>query len=134
MSDRPQDEPVFPLLATLALGAGPPIPVASPSGSYFLALQDQQTAVAAADRPYIRYLSLYAIPAADRPAFLQALAFWLNSLSYRRPIVPVPVVNDPETGEPALVRVNLFDFEWDAGSRKKRIAQLQALGVKFNKG
>lgn len=135
MADRPRDtEPVLPLLATLTFGAGSPVLVGSPAGAYFLALQDQQTNVAKSDRPYIRYLALYAIPVAERPAFLQSLAFWLNSLSYRRPIVPVPVVNDPETGEPALVRVNLFDFEWDVGSRKEKIAQLQGLGVKFKKG
>jgi hypothetical protein len=132
MPDRRRGPNVYALLATLAIGAA--VQVDSPAGAMFLALQDQQTSVPAADRPYIRYLSLYAIPVADRPAFLQALAFWLNSLSDRRPIVPVPVVADPETGEPALVRLNLFDFEWDVGSRKKRIAQLRALGVKFAKG
>lgn len=111
---------VVALLGALALGAGP-------EAAYRAAATDL-VKVAPRDRPYVRYLALYAWPEADRPRRLKAVSFWLNSLSVRRTVYNPAIVPD-SAGKPALVRLDLRGLQWDAGSRATRAADLAAAGV-----
>ncbi|HEX3997143.1 MAG TPA: hypothetical protein VHX65_01165 [Pirellulales bacterium] len=58
-------------------------------------------------RPGVRYLSLYAIPAARRPAATQVVAYTLNSLSRTRAIFV------PTTMSPTLLRFSISNFVTD---------------------
>jgi hypothetical protein len=115
--------------AIFAAAPGPQVPLESPAGAYFLAFADLTTNVPAPVRDRTRYLALYAVPKEDRGRFCQTLAFWCASLSYRRDPPRLAV-----TGDGLLVRVNLYDCEWDARSREDRRAQLKASGVEFSEG
>lgn len=108
------------LLGALVLGAGP-------EAAYRAAAVDL-IRVAPVDRPYIRYLALYAWPEADRKTRLKAVAFWLNSLSTRRKVYNPRIIPD-NRGVPDLVRIDLRDLQWDAESRARRAADLIAAGV-----
>lgn len=80
----------------------------------------------AARRRTTRYLSLEAVPEAERPRFRGYLTRTLNSLSWLTPIEePVAVPGG------LLVRVDLTALLWDCEGRAKRIAGLNRLGVKF---
>lgn len=61
-------------------------------------------------QPYIRYLSLYNVPAAQRPEYARTVSFVLNSLSKRKKMyIPVFVGASDQT----VIRVNLQDYEID---------------------
>ncbi|HYE78131.1 MAG TPA: hypothetical protein VEI97_09100, partial [bacterium] len=57
-------------------------------------------------RKEVRYLSLHNLPEADRPGFLRALAFHVNSLSREAELV-VPTGVSPD-----LLRVSFIDHGW----------------------
>jgi hypothetical protein len=57
-------------------------------------------------QPFLRYLSLEALPPAERPLFLKALAFHVNSLSREAEVVSPRVVAED------LVVLNLQDYGW----------------------
>ena len=60
------------------------------------------------DGPHTRYLSLLAVPAAERELFLKVLAFHVNSLS-REAVLEVPRLVTPD-----LLRVDLRWYGWSA--------------------
>lgn len=109
--------------------ASAPVVVEAPLGparTFAAALYDVTHRVPAARRRTTRYLSLEAVPEAERPRFMGYLTRTLNSLSWLTPIEePVAVPGG------LLVRVDLTALLWDCESRGKRIAGLNKLGVKF---
>lgn len=116
-----------PLLAALiAVGfAEPPAPPPSLDAIYKVAAADLVYSVPQAKRPVTRYLSLHGIAEADRPEFLSALSFALNSTSIRGNLMkPVPVGS-------VLVRLDLESLGWDRFSRELELEKLEALGVRF---
>lgn len=87
-------------------------PLYTPDHSVRLAAADLAT-VDPAERPYIRYLSLYNIPKEFRGNVGISVSFVANSLSTRRKIyIPVFVGGSDET----LIRLNIDQYEWLAKS------------------
>lgn len=64
-----------------------------------------------AERPYLRYLSLYATPAGDLEAHWRALDFHVNQLS-REPEIVSP--SRVRRVSPSLAAVHLLDYRWTA--------------------
>jgi hypothetical protein len=110
------------VLACADCEAGP-IPLESPAGAYYLAREDLIRQPAAV-RPFVRYLALYAQPPDRRDGMAKAISFISNSLSWRKAMVHPVVV-----GDGLLIRISLFDFEWDERSRAGRIADAARVGV-----
>lgn len=92
-----------------AAKAEAPDPIYSPDSSVQYALADL-AGIPEEHQPYIRYLSLYNLPAVDRKKAAQTISFVVNSLSRRKQIkIPVYVGNSGET----VIRINLFDYDID---------------------
>lgn len=72
-----------------------------------------------------RYLDVHTIDAGYRARFIQALAFALNSTSWRSTIFRPAVVGE------SLVRIDLDGLGWDRHTRDIRLAQLEKPGVRF---
>lgn len=86
-----------------------PDPIYSPDSSVQYALADL-AGIPEEHQPYIRYLSMYNLPAVDRKKAAQTVSFVVNSLSRRKQIrIPVYVGNSGET----VIRINLFDYDID---------------------
>lgn len=79
---------------------------ASPSSETRAAAADLLLSVAPADRPFVRYLSLYAIDADRRADAERAGRFWTNSLSRRAPLAPL------RKRGASLLRLDVRDFDW----------------------
>jgi hypothetical protein len=80
-----------------------------------------------AKRRVTRYLSLHAVPAAERWKFVQAIDFAINSTSFRTQIVHPELVGNDRL----LYRLDLEDLGWDRESRAARRARLKLAGVDF---
>ena len=84
------------------------IQIYTPDSSVRLAAADLAT-VDPSERPNIRYLSLYNVPAESRRDVAATVSFVVNSLSKRRKIhIPVFVGGSDET----LIRINIDQYEW----------------------
>ena len=116
------------MFLTACLVAASLVGTSSPDAVYKLAALDLAERVPPDKRQTTRYLSLHAVPEADRPDFLKALVFTLNSVSFRSRIIQPVVVG----GEQLLVRVDLEAFAWDRNSRTARRDRLAQSGVKFS--
>lgn len=114
------------VLGTIAVLLGMAVTGQTPNQAFSAALGDIQANIAPAKRPYARYLSLAGIPEANRPKFLQALSFSLNSTHFQKQILPLTVVNG------FLVRLDLTEFGWDKENRQEEIDRLAGDGVKFD--
>lgn len=90
-----------------------PAVAATPAGAVALARDDvlRQTP---ALRPYLRYLSLHGLPAAERARAAKVLSFHVNSLSTEAEIVPPAPV-----GDGSLLRINLIDYGWSRKTWEK---------------
>jgi hypothetical protein len=99
----------------------------TPDGVYKLAALDLAERVPPEKRRVTRYLSLHAVPPAERPKFLQSLVFALNSTSFRSQLAKPLVLGDDRL----LVRVDLEALGWDRESRAARRARLKLSGVDF---
>jgi len=93
----------------------------SPAEAVALAWMDVDQ-IPAYDRPFIRYLSLYAIPDRDRADFLKVLAFQINSLSRKRVLAPIRTLEEHlRQGSRSsivlvgkdLLRLDIRYFGWD---------------------
>lgn len=63
------------------------------------------------ERPFIRYLSLYNVPKAERKKYAAIVSFMVNSLGTRRQMyIPLFVGGSDET----VIRLNIDDYEWNA--------------------
>lgn len=62
--------------------------------------------VAPINRPFVRYLTLYAVPDDRREDVLDVANFWVNSLSRRRTITKLSRVNE------TLLRLDVRDYGW----------------------
>jgi hypothetical protein len=115
---------VWPIIvATLALAAGS----GAPNRALLAAAVDQDDlarAGHATDLPYIRYLALFSVPAAERPALLDALTLWANSLSFEPNFGALVLTDDKD-----LLRLDLRAFGWDRPARAARLARLEARGI-----
>lgn len=60
-------------------------------------------------RPHVRYLSLYSIPAPDRERWQKLLAFHCNSLSRESDLISPVVIPHTQGG---LLRIDLRDYDW----------------------
>lgn len=60
------------------------------------------------DRPYLRYLSLYAVPETERKAFLEVLAFAVNQVSRES------LFTNPHHVGSTCYRVDIRDYGWSA--------------------
>lgn len=67
-------------------------------------------------RQHVRYLSLYNLPALERPKAIQVLAGHCNGLSREADLTPPAIV--PGT-HGALLRVNLLDYRWSVETWEK---------------
>lgn len=100
------------VLLILAVIAGLPSP-ASEARAAALDLY----ALPAADRPYVRYLTTYAVAPEARADAVKVQRFWVNSLSVRKRLAfPVAV------GE-TLYRLDLRDYGWTADAWDKLAAK-----------
>jgi hypothetical protein len=61
------------------------------------------------DRPFVRYHSLYHVPAKDRETFLKVHSFQVNSLSRKARLRR----SQDALAAPDLVRLDVRDFGWD---------------------
>ncbi len=89
-------------ILSIVMLAGLPSPASELHASLVDVLQ-----ISPSDRPFIRYLSLYAIPPDQRATAREVASFWVNSLSRRPRIIRPAQVSD------TLLRVDLRDYEWD---------------------
>jgi hypothetical protein len=97
----------------------------TPDATLAAALDDLLRRVPASRRYHTRYLSLASVPAADRPQFIKAVTFTLNSLSFRTTLYkPLEVPG-------GLLRIDLTGMEWDREARARRLDLLEKQGVKF---
>jgi hypothetical protein len=111
------------LLAILLLAAAPE---ASPDDVLRAAALDLAQRVAPAKRTVTRYLSLHAVPVADREDLIGAITFTLNSTSFRSTFARPLLVADG-----LLVRIDLESLGWDVAARTARLARLEQAGVRF---
>src|SRR5438132_7749456 len=88
----------------------PPDKQITPADHVVAAYRDLQT-LGPNVRPYIRYLSLYTIPAKDRDLAWRVLSGHINGLSTEPDLVAPAIV--PGTSG-ALLRVNIEDYSWSA--------------------
>lgn len=84
----------------------------TPDSSVKFAAADLAT-VPEEERPYIRYLSLYNIPQADRPKVGEIVSFLVNSMGTRRRMYIPLFVGD---GEQTVIRININNYEWEPGA------------------
>jgi hypothetical protein len=117
------------LLSVLVAAGLGPTPLESPAGAYWLALQDLKAHVPPDQWCTTRYLTLYAVPPADREKLFRADAFAANGLSFSRSFAPLTLV-----GDGLLIRLDTTRLGWDAQSRAERIAFLKRKGVTFAAG
>jgi hypothetical protein len=113
------------IACALLLAAGP---ATTPDAIYKLAARDLLERVPPERRKTTRYLSLHAVPEAERAKFYQSLVFALNSVSFRTQIGRPLVLGDDRL----LVRIDLESLGWDFQSRVARRARLALSGVKFD--
>jgi hypothetical protein len=107
------------------LGVEPRPALETPDAAFAAALDDLLARVPPARRYHTRYLSLAAVPAADRPDFIKAITFTLNSLSFRTTLYkPLEIPG-------GLLRIDLTGLEWDREARARRLNLLEKQGVKF---
>lgn len=99
--------PSLALFISLLAGAPQPASTVSPQSELQAALADVAT-VRLEDAVFTRYLTLYASP--DQQNDWRVLAFWVNSLSSARKLVPPQMI----TG--TLYRVDLRNYNWDIAS------------------
>lgn len=97
---------------SLALEAAP---VPNPDAHVKLALGHRAAAVAERDRPYVRYLSLYDVPAGDLWDYRRFLAWWCQQLSFERAVTLPEEV--PGSGG-RLVWVDLRWYGWNPAAWK----------------
>ncbi len=86
----------------------------SPNSSVLFAKNDINK-VRLEDRQYMRYFSIYNVPADKRLAYKQTLSFLINSLSRRKTIIVPTVVKESEG---TVLRIDLRDYDipstaWD---------------------
>ena len=90
------------VLATMLLAAR-----AEGPGDAIIAAHADAQRLPLGTRQYVRYLSLYNLPAAERESAVKVLAFWVNSLSRSAELVAPVRVSE------TLLRVNLLDYGWE---------------------
>lgn len=114
------------ILLALITGQSPAaeLPV-TPDAVTRLAFLDCHDATAPEERRFVRYLSLHATPPDARPALRKAIAYAANATSFRSAFGKPRAIGD------LLVKINLKDYLWDYGSRKKRLAELERRGADF---
>lgn len=112
------------LALLLALGQAP-TPEVTPNVAFTAATLDLTQNVRPEKRPFTRYLSLHGVPKDDRPAFLNAIHFTLNSCSFASNLVKFPVVGG------MLLRIDLEELGWDRFTRSEDLEKLRQLGVTF---
>lgn len=84
----------------------------TPDSAVQFALGDLRT-IPEHDQPYIRYISLYNVPADRREEMARIVSFAVNSLGTRRQMyIPVFVGGTENT----LIRINIKDYEWNRES------------------
>src|SRR5688572_12424430 len=97
------------MLGQVAGQAGQPeLPPLTPADAIAAAHADLAK-MPAAIQPYVRYLSLYSVPVADRIKVRAVLSGHCNGLS-REPDITQPVI--VPGSQAALVRVVLRDYSW----------------------
>jgi hypothetical protein len=115
------------LALAVALIAAAPALAQTPDGVVKVAFLDLQGATDPHKQHVTRYLSLHALPPAQRASYTKVIAYSGNSTSFRSELwKPEPIA------ENLLVKVDLTALGWDYGSRVKRLAELERRGVKFN--
>ncbi len=101
-------------------------PDRTPNGLFSAAALDLTERTPPDKRRTTRYLSLQAVPEGEREAFGKALAFALNSTSFRTILYNPPTLNGG-----LLVKIDLEALGWDRPSREAKLARLEASGVRF---
>lgn len=99
---------------------------ATPDAVTRLAFLDVHDDTLAEDRRYTRYLSMHAVPAGDRPALRKVVDYATNATSFRSEF------GHPEPVGDLLLKVDLRKSGWDYPARRKRLAELERRGVRFD--
>lgn len=95
------------VLAAPALSVGAPEPLLNPAAAVAAAMADMKN-VPPGDKLYMRYISLYNVPAADRAGWRKTVSFVCNSLSRG------PVLIGPTEVSETLLRVDLRNYKIEA--------------------